>query len=194
MNRLVIIRKPTRMSIAPVTSETPASCLRNHTSRWFTAVAPTATRMNGTPRPNRVGEEKDRALADARVQRGQADDAAEDGPDARGPAGGEGHAEERRASIARGLDHDGAVPCRRLSDDPPGRDRDLPVEGRDADDSGDVQAHDDEDGATHLSQDPDVVPQEVSDESDRRPQRDEHHREAENEGQCLVERDSPRRG
>ena len=42
---------------------------------------------------------------------------------------------------------------------------------------------DDDDGAAHLSQDPEVVVEEVSDESDGGPQSDEHDGEAENEGQ-----------
>ena len=42
---------------------------------------------------------------------------------------------------------------------------------------------DDDDGAAHLSQDPEVVVEEVPDESDGRPQTDEHDGEAEDEGQ-----------
>ena len=133
-------------------------------------------------------------LGDAGVQRGQPDDAAKGGPDAWGPASGKGYAEERGTNVAGGLDQYGAVAGRRLPDDPFGRDRHLPVQGWDADDSGDVQTHDDQDGAPHLSEDPDVVPQEVSHESDGGPQCDEHHGEAENKGQCLVECDSPRPG
>src|SRR5674476_775802 len=109
------------------------------------------------PETKRVREEQDRALADARAQRSKADDAAEDGSDAGGPAGCEGHAEKARANVARGLHYHGAVPCWRLPDNPLGRDGHLPIEGRDTDDSRHMQAHDDEHSATDLSQDPDVV-------------------------------------
>ena len=51
----------------------------------------------------------------------------------------------------------------------------------DADESGDMQAHDDEYGATNLSQDPDVIPQGIPNKSDRCPERDKHDRKAKHE-------------
>ena len=62
------------------------------------------------------------------------------------------------------------------------------MQGGDVDRTGHVEAHEDEDRAADLAEQPDVVAEHVADEADRRPQRDEHCREAENERDGLAER------
>ncbi len=54
------------------------------------------------------------------------------------------------------------------------READLAVQRGDVDDAGDVEAHEDEERAAELAEEPDVVAQDVADEPDRRPEGDEH--------------------
>ena len=185
-NVFVIIRKPTTTSIAPVTYETAVWWSRSQPSRWLTAVAPDRHEDERDGESGRVGDQQDGALEHARADRRQADDPAEDRPDARRPAGGEDDAEQRRPAVAR-PDRCRLTEAHRGSAHRADREMDLAIEHADVDDARDVEAHEDEDRAAELAEDPDVVAQDVADEADRRPQRDEHEREADDEGQGLAE-------
>ena len=188
MSRFVIIRKPTTTSIEPVARETAASWRANQREAVAQAVRAERHEDEGDAEPEGVGEQEHRSLADVRAQRGQADDAAEDRADAGGPAGGEHHAEQRRAAHPRCLLDDGAVRAALQEPAHVGAGAGLAAEHGQRDEAGHVQAHDDEHGAAELAQQADVVAQRVADQADGGPQGHEDDGEAQDERQRLPER------
>ncbi len=101
-NVFVIIRKPTTTSIAPVTSGDGPVVVAQPAEAVAHGRGADRDEDERDGQAGRVGDEEDGALGDARADRGEADDAAEDRTDARRPAGGEDDAEEGRPPVARG--------------------------------------------------------------------------------------------
>src|SRR3990172_3094961 len=116
-----------------------------------------------------VGDEEDGTLGHRVLDYGQADDAAQDRPDAGGPASGEGHAHQEGTAVARSLAMSPA-------------DRVLAVQEADVDHTQQVQTHEDEDCAAQLANVAGVVYDQKANDADGGPEDDEDDRKAGDEG------------
>src|SRR3990170_1622736 len=112
-----------------------------------------------------VGDEEDGALGHRVLDYGQADNAAQNRPDAGGPASGESHAHQEGTAVAGSL---AVSPA----------DGVLAVQEADVDHTEQVQTHEDEDRAAQLANVAGVVHDQKSDDADGGPEADEDDRKA----------------